>query len=34
MIKFWVTRIKFNLAKLEDVPERYLDAVKKELGIE
>lgn len=33
MIKFWVTRIKFNLAELEDVPERYLEEVKKELGI-
>lgn len=34
MIKFWVTKIKFNLAEIQDVPPRYLEAVKKELGIE
>lgn len=33
MIKFWATKVKYNLATIDDVPDRYLDSVKRELGI-
>lgn len=36
MVKLWAYKVKNNVfgTTLGDVPERYLDAVKKELGIE
>lgn len=34
MIKFWATKVKYNLSTINDVPDRYLEGVKKELGIE
>lgn len=34
MIKFWATKVKYDLATIEEVPDRYLEGVKKELGIE
>lgn len=33
MIKFWATKVKYELCTIDDVPERYLDGVKAELGI-
>lgn len=33
MVKLWVMRVEIGLSTIEDVPDRYLDAVKKELGI-
>ena len=33
MVKLWVTKINNGLATIDDVPERYLEAVKIELGI-
>lgn len=34
MVNLWVVRIQRGLSSIEDVPPIYLDAVKKELGIE
>ncbi len=34
MVKLWAWRVHNGLIALTDVPERYLDAVKAELGIE
>lgn len=36
MVKLWAYKVENNVlgTTLDDVPERYLDAVKKELGIE
>lgn len=35
MVKLWVYKVKNSVmgTTIDDVPERYLDAVKKELGI-
>lgn len=33
MVKLWATMVKYDYKTMEDVPERYLAAVKKELGI-
>ena len=33
MVKLWVTKINNGLATIDDVPERYLEAVRLELGI-
>lgn len=34
MVKLWAMKVKYNLATIEEVPARYLAAVKKELGIQ
>lgn len=33
MVKLWATMVKYGYKTIEDVPDRYLVAVKKELGI-
>lgn len=34
MVRLWATKIKYDYCTIDDVPERYLAAVKKMLGIE
>ena len=34
MVKLWATMVKYGYKTIDDVPARYLVAVKKELGIE
>ena len=34
MVKLWATMVKYGYKTIDDVPARYLEAVKKELGIE
>lgn len=34
MIKLWAKRVELGLSTIDEVPSYYLDAVKKELGIE
>ena len=34
MVKLWAWRVENNLNTIDDVPARYLERVKKELGIE
>lgn len=33
MVKLWAVMVKYNYKTIEDVPARYLAAVKKELGM-
>lgn len=33
MVSLWVMRIELGWSTIDDVPERYLEAVKAELGI-
>ena len=33
MVKLWIARINAGLSTIDDVPERYKEAVKVELGI-
>lgn len=33
MVKLWAAMIKYGYKTIDDVPDRYLEAVKKELGL-
>lgn len=33
MVKLWAYKVQNNLCTIDEVPERYREAVKKELGI-
>lgn len=33
MVKLWAKRIELGMSTIDDVPARYLEGVKKELGI-
>ena len=33
MVKLWATMVKYGYKTIDDVPARYLEAVKKELGL-